>query len=36
MDDGGTRWIERHLGDRARAVLPAPVAKLAMFVVKQG
>ena len=36
MDDGGTRWIERHLGDRARAVLPAPVAEVAMFVLKQG
>ncbi|WP_342078543.1 DUF817 domain-containing protein [Yoonia sp. SS1-5] len=31
-----TRHIERLLGDRARALLPGPVAELVMFVLKQG
>jgi uncharacterized membrane protein YoaT (DUF817 family) len=34
--DGGTRWIERALGDRARAVLPLWAAEFTMFVLKQG
>jgi uncharacterized membrane protein YoaT (DUF817 family) len=34
--DRGTRTLERALGDRARAILPAPVAEFVMFVLKQG
>ena len=34
--DHGTAWIERHLGDRARAALPPSIAEMVMFVLKQG
>ena len=36
MSARGTRAIERHLGDWARARLPAGVAELVMFILKQG
>ncbi len=36
MTARGTRAIERHLGDWARARLPATLAELVMFVLKQG
>lgn len=36
MADGGTRLIERRLGDWARARLPGWVAELVMFGLKQG
>ncbi|KIT15421.1 DUF817 domain-containing protein [Jannaschia aquimarina] len=36
MTDRGTAFLERRMGDWARARLPGPMAELVMFVLKQG